>query len=171
MGLHGVFLLASIFLSHSFQQIIQNKRTTKDSMTSEFILHRRLEADSSAITQLPLCEVRLMNNKHFPWFLLIPQVPNVREWIDLSRADQHQLSDEIAILSHILQAVVTPHKLNIATLGNQVEQLHVHVIARYPHDKAWPNPVWGGAHEAYSEAESKKFIYEVKTALTSLQLT
>lgn len=140
-------------------------------MTSEYTLHRRLAADSFAVIDLPLCEVRLMNNKHFPWILLIPRVAHAREWIDLSRESQHQLSDEIAIVSHILQALVTPHKLNIATLGNQVEQLHVHIIARYPHDSAWPNPVWGAAAAEYTEGESQKFIYELKTALASLQLT
>lgn len=111
-----------------------------------------------------------MDNKHFPWIVLVPRVEDVSEWIDLEREQQHQLSDEIAIVSHILKALVTPDKLNVATLGNQVSQLHVHVIARYKTDKAWPNPVWGGAAESYSEAESSRFIYELKSALDSLQL-
>ncbi len=135
-----------------------------------FILHRRLEADSFEVTDLPLSSVRLMNNKHFPWVLLIPRVEDAREWIDLDRSQQHQLSDEIAVVSHILQALVTPHKLNIAALGNQVEQLHVHIIARYPHDVAWPNPVWGTTSSEYSEEERRKFTYELKSALESLQL-
>jgi diadenosine tetraphosphate (Ap4A) HIT family hydrolase len=137
---------------------------------SNFILDGRLAGDSFALTELPLCHVRLMNNKHFPWILLVPRRADIAEWMDLSREDQHQLSDEIAICSHILQALVTPDKLNIATLGNQVRQLHVHLIARYTHDAAWPNPVWGSETVPYSEAESKKFLYELKTALGSLQL-
>lgn len=111
-----------------------------------------------------------MNHKHFPWVILVPRVENASEWIDLSRENQHQLSDEIAVVSHILQALVTPDKLNIATLGNQVAQLHVHVIGRYKTDKAWPKPVWGSEAEAYAEAESARFIYELKSALDSLQL-
>jgi diadenosine tetraphosphate (Ap4A) HIT family hydrolase len=138
--------------------------------SSGFELDRRLARDSYDITNLPLCNVRLMDNKHFPWLLLVPRVAGASEWIDLSRAQQHQLSDEIAVVSHILQALTTPDKLNIATLGNQVSQLHIHLIARYKADKAWPNPVWGGASEAYGEGESGKFIYELKSALDSLQL-
>ena len=65
---------------------------------------------------------------------------------------------------------MTPDKLNIGALGNQVEQLHVHVVARYQGDAAWPNAVWGGADESYSADESRRFIYDLKSALESLQL-
>lgn len=134
-----------------------------------FTLDRRLEADSRYVTELRLCEVRLMDNKKFPWLILVPQRDGASEWIDLSREDQHQLSDEIAIVSHLFQALVTPDKLNIAALGNQVPQLHVHLIARYKGDKAWPNPVWGAESEPYSEEEAKRFIYDLKTAIDSVQ--
>jgi diadenosine tetraphosphate (Ap4A) HIT family hydrolase len=112
-----------------------------------------------------------MNNKQFPWLILVPRRENIVEWIDLPREEQHQLSDEIAICSHILQAVVTPEKLNIATLGNQVAQLHVHIIARYSTDNAWPNPVWGCVEAPYADNESARLIYDIKTALNSLQLS
>jgi diadenosine tetraphosphate (Ap4A) HIT family hydrolase len=133
-----------------------------------FHLDRRLAADSLAVTVLPLCEVRLMNNRHFPWLILIPRRENIREWMELAREDQHQLSDEIAILSHLMTALVTPDKLNIAALGNQVPQLHVHLIARYRSDPAWPNPVWGAASAPYAQEESRRFIYDLKTAIDSL---
>ena len=137
---------------------------------SDFTLDMRLARDAHDITNLPLCNVRLMDNKRFPWVILVPRVAGASEWIDLTREQQHQLSDEIAVVSHILKALVTPDKLNIATLGNQVSQLHMHVIARYKADAAWPNPVWGSASEAYSEEEARKFKYELKSALDSLQL-
>lgn len=135
-----------------------------------FQLHERLARDTFPVTDLGLCTVRLMDNKLFPWLILVPQVAGVREWIDLSREQQHQLSDEIAICSHIFQALVTPEKLNIGALGNQVPQLHIHLIARYKADKAWPNPVWGGPAESYADEEARRFIYDVKSALDSLQL-
>lgn len=136
-----------------------------------FEIDPRLARDSLSITQLPLSNVRLMNNKHYPWIILVPRQPDLREWIDLSREDQHRLSDEIAVISHLLNALTTPDKLNVAALGNQVEQLHVHIIARYRADNAWPNPVWGSDSTPYSDAEAERFIREWKTALDSLQLT
>lgn len=135
-----------------------------------FTLDSRLAKDTLDVTDLPLCNVRLMDNKRFPWVVLIPRLEGVREWIDLDRAQQHQLSDEIAVVSHILQALTTPDKLNIGALGNMVPQLHVHVIARYKGDSAWPNPVWGAGGDAYGAEEARKFIYELKSALDSLQL-
>ncbi len=126
-----------------------------------------LERDTFAVTDYPLCEIRLMDNKLFPWLILVPKREGASEWIDLDRADQHQLSDEIAICSHIFQAIVTPDKLNIAALGNQVKQLHIHLIGRYAADSAWPNPVWGGNREYYADEEKSRFIYELKTALES----
>jgi diadenosine tetraphosphate (Ap4A) HIT family hydrolase len=126
-----------------------------------------LGRDTVAVTDYPLCEIRLMDNKLFPWLVLIPKRAGASEWIDLEREDQHQLSDEIAMVSHIFKALVTPDKLNIAALGNQVKQLHIHVIGRYAQDSAWPNPVWGRGNESYGEAERKQFIYELKTALES----
>jgi diadenosine tetraphosphate (Ap4A) HIT family hydrolase len=137
---------------------------------SDFEIDRRLAADTHYVTNLPLCNVRLMDNRKFPWLILVPRVPDAAEWIDLSREQQHQLSDEIAIVSHILQALVTPDKLNVAALGNQVPQLHIHLIARYKGDAAWPNPVWGGENEPYAEEESRKLVHELKSALDSLQL-
>lgn len=133
-----------------------------------FDLDRRLERDSFAVTTLGLCQVRLMNNRKFPWLILIPERAGASEWIDLDREDQHRLSDEIMVTSHMLQALVTPDKLNIATLGNQVSQLHIHVIARYKSDSAWPNPVWGGENEPYGTDEAERFCYELRTALTAV---
>lgn len=135
-----------------------------------FVIDSRLARDTLPVTDLPLCNVRLMDDKRFPWLLLVPRISGAVEWIDLDREAQHQLSDEIAVVSHILRALVTPDKLNIATLGNQVSQLHIHLVARYKGDPAWPNPVWGGMAESYHEEEARRLIYELKSALDSLQL-
>jgi diadenosine tetraphosphate (Ap4A) HIT family hydrolase len=70
-------------------------------------------------------------------------VPLARELLDLDAAQRHQLTDEIDRAGHLLRDVFLPHKLNVAALGNLVPQLHVHVIARYENDPAWPAPVWG----------------------------
>lgn len=132
-----------------------------------FQLDSVLERDSDFICDYPLCQIRLMDNTCFPWLILIPQREGLVEWIDLEREEQHQCSDEITIVSHMFQALVTPHKLNIAMLGNQVKQLHIHLIGRYTDDACWPNPVWGGPRNYYEEEDKSRFIYELKIALTS----
>lgn len=104
-----------------------------------------LANDTHPLAQLELCEARLMDDANHPWVILVPRVPGAVEWIDLDTAQQAALSADITRASHVLQSEFRPHKLNVAALGNQVPQLHVHVVARFQDDIAWPRPVWGSA--------------------------
>lgn len=110
-----------------------------------FALDPRLAADSHALASLELSELRLHADSSYPWLILVPRIAATRELIDLDPAQQHQLLTEINRCSHLLTRAFHPHKLNVAALGNVVEQLHVHVIARFRDDPAWPAPVWGRA--------------------------
>ena len=108
-------------------------------------LDPRLADDSYPVAQLPLCELRLMDDSHHPWLVLVPRVAGATELIDLSEDQQHALLREVTQASRILRERFAPDKLNVAALGNLVPQLHLHVIARYTGDIAWPRPVWGQA--------------------------
>lgn len=122
-------------------------------------LDPRLEESSTFVTDLQLCQVRLSHNAKFPWLLLIPRQDGVREIIDLSEEDQVTLMKEIAQTSGILQTLFQPDKLNIAALGNVVPQLHVHVVARYEQDEAWPHPIWNsGIQGSYSPDELVRVV-------------
>lgn len=117
----------------------------KSPAPTRFELHPQLANDTQPVVHLPLCDVLLMDNANHPWLILVPRVANAVELIDLDEAQQVALSREIAITSRALQTAFKPHKLNVAALGNLVSQLHVHVIARFEDDIAWPRPVWGSA--------------------------
>lgn len=108
-------------------------------------LHPQLADDTHPLVHLPLCDVRLMDDAHHPWLVLVPRVADAVEVIDLDEAQQAQLMREVAHASRALRTTLRPDKLNVAALGNLVPQLHVHVIARYRDDIAWPRPVWGNA--------------------------
>lgn len=109
----------------------------------QFSLHPTLEADTCAIADLPLCSLLLSNDSNYPWTILVPRRAGITEIHQLSEVDQRQLLTESAQLSQCLEALLSPDKLNIAAIGNMVPQLHVHHIARYRDDVAWPAPVWG----------------------------
>lgn len=108
-----------------------------------FVLDPRLEAESSPVGELGLCKVRLVDDARFPWLVLVPKRAGLVEIIDLGSTDLVRLIEEIAAASGVLEAVTSAHKLNVAALGNVVRQLHVHIIARFETDAAWPAPVWG----------------------------
>ncbi|MEM9620206.1 MAG: HIT domain-containing protein [Pseudomonadota bacterium] len=117
-----------------------------------FQLHPQLAADTLWITDLPLCRVLLMNDSRYPWLILVPRLAELRDLHHVPATDQPQLWQEIMQASTILETLTQPHKLNVAALGNQVPQLHIHVIARQQDDAAWPGPVWGvGSAQPYAE--------------------
>lgn len=127
-----------------------------------FQLHSHLEKDTTVLGRFLLCQLLLMNDANYPWFILVPERENICEVHELSDSDRRQLWDESAQLSRALSTVFKPDKLNIAALGNQVPQLHVHHIVRYTHDAAWPAPVWGKVPpRPYYSAE----VIKLKTAL------
>ncbi|WP_232631101.1 HIT domain-containing protein [Methylobacterium sp. Leaf118] len=112
-------------------------------MTDAFSLDPRLSADTHAVGDLALCSVLLMDDARFPWLILVPRRAGVSELTDLSAVDAATLTGEIRIAVSVVQALVRPDKVNVATLGNVVPQLHLHVVARFRSDPAWPGPVWG----------------------------
>ena len=131
-----------------------------------FQLHPRLEADTREVARLALCRVLLMNDRRYPWLILVPERADIREIHQLSAADRAALIEEIAAVAHAMERLHKADKMNVAALGNQVPQLHVHVIARFTTDQAWPNPIWGrGAAEAYDPAQMEATIAAVKGAL------
>ncbi|MEO8458922.1 MAG: HIT family protein [Dokdonella sp.] len=112
-------------------------------MSGDFVIDPRLIGDSSPLAQFELSDLRLMNDSNYPWLILIPRVVGARDLIDLDPAQRHALTDEIDRSARLLKRAFQPLKLNVAALGNVVAQLHVHVIARFENDPAWPAPVWG----------------------------
>ncbi|MHB1219820.1 MAG: HIT domain-containing protein [Alphaproteobacteria bacterium] len=118
-----------------------------------FDLHPRLAADTVEVCRLDLCRVLLSRDSSFPWLVLVPQRAGVREIHELSSRDRARLSDEIDLASRVMAALFAPDKMNVAALGNMVSQLHIHVVARYRTDRAWPRPIWGsGPAEPYVAA-------------------
>lgn len=133
---------------------------------SRYELHPQLADDSIPVTEWPLCEVRLMDDANHPWLILIPRVPEAVELIELDANQRTQLSAEIDRAARALKAVFKPDKLNVAALGNLVPQLHVHVIARFHNDIAWPRPVWGAANaRPYAPEELVERVRALRAAL------
>ncbi len=122
--------------------------------TRDFQLNERLQQDTIVLASWPLCEVLLMNDAHYPWCILVPRIPGVREIYELTRSQRQQLDLESTFLSTSLMQVFQGEKLNVAALGNVVQQLHIHHVVRFSSDIAWPAPVWGKVPlQTYSEEQ------------------
>lgn len=132
-----------------------------------FKLHPQLEKDCIVLGKFDLCQLLLMNDSQFPWFILVPQRENVEEIYQLTATEQITLIQESSYLAEKLATIFDADKLNIAAIGNIVSQLHLHHVVRYRNDKAWAAPIWGKfAAVPYSTQQ----LEDLKAKLTSLEL-
>ncbi len=129
-------------------------------------LHPQLEEESLVLGQFLLSTLLLMHDANYPWLILVPAREGVSEIFQLDEADQQQLQRESSCVAQLLSEEFNADKINIGTLGNIVPQLHIHHIARYKTDIAWPAPVWG-AHPAkhYSKQKLDEVASKIKTGL------
>ena len=135
-------------------------------MSDLHLLDPRLEADTLPLGETLLCHLRLSRDGRWPWILLVPKREGASELHDLSPEDLHTLVTEISTVSRTLKASTHCLKINVATLGNVVRQLHVHIVARDEADTAWPGPIWGfGSAERRSDSSLPDFALAVQQAL------
>ena len=133
-----------------------------------FALDNRLAEDTIYVRELPLCRFLLMNDKRYPWLILVPRYNGLSEIHDLPDKDQSTLISEVTAATRALENLFQPKKINVAALGNMVSQLHIHVIARFEKDEAWPSPVWGiGKSESYSRNEAKRIVKQLTATLSA----
>jgi len=131
-----------------------------------FSLHPQLEKDSVLLGRMALCQVRLSLDANYPWCLLVPERAAITEIHHLNERERHLLMDESCLLAEVMVSLFDPKKINVAALGNMVPQLHVHHIARFEQDAAWPGPVWGKvASKAY---ESDKLLRRREKLINAL---
>ena len=118
---------------------------------------------SHLITELKLCSVRLIDNKKFPWIILVPKRLNVTDITELKTKDQSLLMREIVFCSKIMKKVFKTKKLNVEKIGNIVPQLHIHIISRNKNDSSWPLSVWVVKGKSYSAAQLEKILKKLKS--------
>ncbi|MFZ1414760.1 MAG: HIT family protein [Defluviicoccus sp.] len=131
-----------------------------------FELDPRLRQDTIPLGGLVLSRLLLMNDATFPWLILVPAEPDIREIHELAQAQQMQLMAEITAISGLMAEIFKPDKINVAALGNVVPQLHVHVIARFRSDAAWPDPVWGRVPaKPYEKGDAERLLDAIRSRL------
>lgn len=131
-----------------------------------FELDSRLSRDTVLVGRFDLSLVLLRRDANFPWCILVPQREAVLEIHHLSDEDRLQLINESCHLAEVMVDLFSPDKMNVAVLGNIVPQLHMHHVARFKDDIAWPGPVWGAAEpKSYGEDELAEQLERLRYAL------
>ena len=136
---------------------------------TQFSLHPRLAADTTVLGDLPLSRVLLSKESLGPWLILVPRKEDLREIHHLPEQEQQQLMRESSAVSAILESDYKADKINVGALGNLVPQLHVHHIARFEGDIAWPGPIWGNTDGTQrSEDLQQALAEELRAELSSI---
>lgn len=133
----------------------------------DFTLNERLAAGGFEVTRIHGCHILLKDDALFPWFIIVPEVPQGIE-------DLHQLDDgtfaEVMLavrkISRFTETYFRPEKLNVACIGNIVRQMHIHVVGRSMDDPAWPGVVWAfEGKRKYGEGEAGKIVESAREFL------
>ena len=125
-------------------------------------INKNFIKSSHYISDLKLCSVRLIDNQHFPWIILIPKRKGVTDITNLNLKDQILLMKEIVHASKLMKKVFKTKKLNVEKIGNIVPQLHIHIIARYKNDLTWPLSVWVKKGKIYSKDNLSFILSKLK---------
>ena len=135
-----------------------------------FTLHPRLQSDTTVLGDFPLSRVLLSKEALGPWIILVPRVDELRELHHLPEQDQYQLMRESSAVATLLENDYQAEKINVGALGNLVPQLHLHHIARFSHDIAWPGPIWGNTDGTQrSEALQAALADELREELSQVK--
>ncbi|MGR9044218.1 MAG: HIT domain-containing protein [Gammaproteobacteria bacterium] len=133
-----------------------------------FQLHPQLSSDCFDLGRFELCRLLMMNDNQYPWFILVPEIAEIREIYQLSKDQRAQLQEESCFLAEQISQLFNADKMNIAAIGNLVPQLHIHHVVRYRNDKAWPAPIWGKYSPVpYSNEQRQQRMNQVKVRLGS----
>ena len=131
-----------------------------------FQLHPQLKADTVLVGRFPLSLLLLSKDANYPWCILVPQRAEVQEIYQLDNSDRQQLLQESCVLAETLAKLFAADKINVATIGNMVPQLHMHHVARFKSDVAWPRPIWGAVDaSAYQEGMLARRVEELISLL------
>ena len=125
-----------------------------------FILNERLAGGGFDVARMHGCRILLKNEANFPWFIIVPEVPQEIE--DLHQLDEETFAEVMLVVrkvSRFVEAYFHPEKLNVACIGNIVRQMHIHVVGRSTGDPAWPGVVWAfEGKKKYGEGEAGKIV-------------
>lgn len=131
-----------------------------------FILHEQLAADTIHIGDLNACRVLLMNERKFPWIILVPRKNDLNELHQLDQQTLLQVQHESIVIAKLMMSLFKGDKLNTGALGNLVPQLHLHHIVRFRDDALWPAPIWGNFKaQPYPQNQLHEHVSQVQKSI------
>lgn len=114
-----------------------------------------------------LCRVVWPRETEHPGLCRVVLQAHVKEMTDLSSLERTGVMRVVFELEGILREVLTPEKINLATLGNMVPHVHWHVIPRFRTDAHFPGSIWSHKVRDGAGALPADFSDRLRTLLAS----
>jgi diadenosine tetraphosphate (Ap4A) HIT family hydrolase len=134
-------------------------------------LDDRLNRDTYRLGEFDDSLLLLSKNAFFPWFILVPETDKT-EYHQLNNEQQTRIQQHINAIARYIETHFATDKINIATIGNLVPQLHIHIIGRNQNDPCWPGVVWGTQHfKAYSAEDVATIKNQLNNALKEVVIS
>ena len=130
---------------------------------NESDIHPQLLADCHVIAAMPAGLLLLHRNAALPWFILVPDTTET-DLLFLDTDLRNAIMADAERVARYLREHFDSTKVNVAALGNQVPQLHLHVVGRCVGDACWPKPVWGNLMEVCEWTDSQ--LAEIRGAFS-----
>ena len=100
-----------------------------------------------AVVELKHTTVRLNEDQLFTGYCFVVLNKHVKEPYHLPPEVRTAVMEEVYLVARALEALFTPNKINLESLGNMVPHVHWHVVPRFTTDALWPRPIWSEPHE------------------------
>ena len=114
--------------------------------------------------------VVLVDEARYPGFCRVIWQRHVAEMTDLEPAERSAMMMAVCRVELALREVMAPHKINLASLGNQTPHLHWHVIPRFTDDAHYPSPIWAEAQRESSAAVLAQRIAQIPALRRAIAL-
>jgi diadenosine tetraphosphate (Ap4A) HIT family hydrolase len=98
------------------------------------------------------CRVVYVEEPGYAGFSRVIWQAHVKEMTDLPGADRQHLMHVVFAVESVLRHLLSPAKVNLASLGNMTPHIHWHVIPRFSDDPHFPQPIWGSVQRGTRRA-------------------
>ena len=96
------------------------------------------------------CRVVRIPGADYPGFCRVILREHMSEMTLLTPSVRDRLMQAVFATEATLRDLMSPDKINLASLGNVVPHLHWHVIPRFADDRHFPDAIWAAATRAQS---------------------
>jgi len=83
-----------------------------------------------------------IEESEIPW-LKVFVVEDRKEFSECTQQERLMLMLALDVIEKEMLSYYRPTKINIASFGNYVPQVHWHIMARFEQDSFFPEPMWG----------------------------